>query len=159
MATATATLEAYAPYVEGGTESGAEGSANCTAMVLSTHPLSAAARDALSKSLASLGFISGHAAGAAGALTFAILSSEEGRLGPADAFAIVEGVDPLCLVIADADAAQTMSQAYRCPVDVDDAGRVFGRPCAAFRSFEDMLADSAEKQRAWAILKRIPRIS
>lgn len=141
--TAASTLEAYSTHVEGPVA--------CTAVVLSERPLSAAARDALTKSLASLGY------GDKG-VTFAVLDAEGMRIGAADAFSIIEGLDPLCLVIVDEASAQLLSQAYRCPLKLDAYMRLLGRPCAVFASFEGMLADAAEKQRAWAVLKRIPKL-
>lgn len=140
-------LEVYASHVEG--------SPACTALVVSERGLSDTARKALAKSLASLGF-----AGAQGKeLAFAVLHAENERLGAADALAIVEGLDPLCLVIADAASADLLSRAYRCPIELDATMRLLGRPCASFKAFEDMLSETNEKQRAWAILKRIPRVS
>lgn len=172
--TAASTLEAYASHVEG--------TASCTALVVSERALGDAARSALAKSLSSLGFVGAGAVGTAGSgvtsaastgaagtktagtktaagsgLAFAVLSAEGNRLGAADAFAIVEGLDPLRLVIADAASAELLSLAYRCPIEVDSQLRLLGRPSVAFANFEDMLGESGEKQRAWAVLKRLSR--
>lgn len=175
--TAASTLEAYASHVEG--------TASCTALVVSERALGDAARSALAKSLSSLGFVGAGAVGAVGTagsgvtsaastgaagtktagtktaagsgLAFAVLSAEGNRLGAADAFAIVEGLDPLRLVIADAASAELLSLAYRCPIELDSQLRLLGRPSVAFANFEDMLGESEEKQRAWAILKRLSR--
>lgn len=136
-------LEAYASHVEGPIA--------CTAIVLSERSLTDAARDALAKSLASLGY------GDKG-LAFAHLDAEGTVLGSSDIFSIIEGLDPLCLIVADEASAQLLSQAYRCPIALDAYMRLLGRPCAAFKSFEGMLADAVEKQRAWAVLKRIPKL-
>lgn len=141
--TAASTLEAYASHVKGPVA--------CTALVLSERPLTDAAHDALVKSLASLGY------GDKG-IAFAHLDAEGMRVGAPDAFSIIEGLDPLCLVIADEASAQLLSQTYRCPIALDAYMRLLGRPCAAFKSFEGMLAEAAEKQRAWAVLKRIPKL-
>lgn len=141
--TAASTLEAYSTHVEG--------PVTCTAVVLSERSLTDAARDALAKSLASLGY------GDKG-LAFAHMNAEGTTLGAPDAFSIIEGLDPLCLVVADEASAQLLSQAYRCPIALDAYMRLLGRPCAAFKSFEGMLADAAEKQRAWAVLRRIPKL-
>lgn len=136
-------LEAYASHIEGPIA--------CTAIVLSERSLTDAARDALAKSLASLGY------GDKG-LAFAHLDAEGTVLGSSDIFSIIEGLDPLCLIVADEASAQLLSQAYRCPIALDAYMRLLGRPCAAFKSFEGMLADAVEKQRAWAVLKRIPKL-
>lgn len=174
--TAASALEAYASHVEG--------TASCTALVVSERALGDAARSALAKSLSSLGFVGAGAVGAGTAgsgvtsaastgaagtktagtktaagsgLAFAVLSAEGSRLGAADAFAIVEGLDPLRLVIADAASAELLSLAYRCPIELDSQLRLLGRPSVAFANFEDMLGESEEKQRAWAIFKRLSR--
>lgn len=141
--TAASTLEAYASHVKGPVA--------CTALVLSEHALTAAAHEALIKSLASLGY------GDKG-VAFALLNAEGTALGAPEVFSIIEGLDPLCLVVADEASARLLSQAYRCPIAPDAYMRLLGRPSAVFKSFESMLADAAEKQRAWAVLKRIPKL-
>lgn len=70
---------------------------------------------------------------------------------------LVEGLDPLCIVIADRASSAVFSKAYqeRCPLDA--AGRVLGRSIVAFTSFASLLETPADKQRAWALLKTLPR--
>ena len=70
---------------------------------------------------------------------------------------LVEGLDPLCIVIADRASGAVFSKAYqeRCPLDA--AGRVLGRSIVAFTSFASLLETPADKQRAWALLKTLPR--
>lgn len=70
---------------------------------------------------------------------------------------LVEGLDPLCIVIADHASGAVFSKAYqeRCPLDA--AGRVLGRSIVAFTSFASLLETPADKQRAWALLKTLPR--
>lgn len=72
---------------------------------------------------------------------------------------LVEGLDPLCIIIADRASAATFSQAYgkRCPLDA--AGRALGRSVVAFTSFAGLLETPADKQRAWALLKALPRFT
>ncbi len=72
-------------------------------------------------------------------------------------FLLLEGLDPLCLIATDEQAAQTLAQAYRCEVPPEQACRVFGRPCVAFQSFSSMLNNPQDKQIAWALLKRLPK--
>ncbi len=76
-------------------------------------------------------------------------------LVPADAFAALEGLDAVAVVVADEIAATLLSQAYRCEVVLDAQGRLFGRPCVAFSSFEADLTDERAKQRDWALLKTL----
>ena len=114
-----------------------DGSPSALICAVSAQVLGEAARAALESSAAALGY--GH-----GAVTFATLADAEGALDGPALFALVEGLDPLCVVAADAEAATALSQAYR--------------PAVAFDSFEQMLADDQAKQRAWALLKTLPRL-
>ena len=76
-------------------------------------------------------------------------------LGPADLFEVIEGLDPIVMVAADWEAARALSEAYRCEVAPMKRSRLLGRTTVAFRSFEDMLATSRDKQAAWALLKQL----
>ena len=81
------------------------------------------------------------------------------QLSPADAFAALEGLDPEAIIVADDVAASLLAQAYRANVQVDACGRLFGRPCVAFTSFQADLAQERTKQRDWALLKMLRRSS
>ena len=72
-------------------------------------------------------------------------------------FLLLEGLDPLVVVAADAEAARALGAAYRQEVPLDSACRLFGRDAVAFKSFEHMLDDAQSKQAAWALLKKLPR--
>lgn len=128
-----------------------DGSPSALICAVSAQVLGEAARAALESSAAALGY--GH-----GAVTFATLADAEGALDGPALFALVEGLDPLCVVAADAEAATALSQAYRQELPPMKAARLFGRPAVAFDSFEQMLADDQAKQRAWALLKTLPRL-
>lgn len=128
-----------------------------TLLAVSFDPLSARAEDALRKSAVGLGF-------GTRALAFVALDSfdpesadGEMTLGSVDAFALVEGLDPLSVIIADDRAASVFGRAFHMQVPLDAASRAAGRTVVAFRSFDAMLDDPSEKQRAWALLKKIPR--
>lgn len=71
-------------------------------------------------------------------------------------FALVEGLDPLCVVATDSTAAATLAKAYRADVATNAASRLLGRTVVAFRSFSSMLNDGQDKQVAWALLKKLP---
>lgn len=81
-----------------------------------------------------------------------------GPLSDADAFSVVEGLDPFALVIADAAAADACSRAYRAPIATPDKSRLLGRDVVAFADFAAMLETPQEKQRAWGLLKRLPKL-
>ena len=72
-------------------------------------------------------------------------------------FLLLEGLDPLIVVAAGAEAARALGAAYRQEVPLDGACRLFGRDAVAFKSFEHMLDDAQSKQAAWALLKKLPR--
>lgn len=72
---------------------------------------------------------------------------------------LVEGLDPLCVIIADRASAAAFSQAYGKHCSLDAAGRALGRSVVAFTSFAGLLETPADKQRAWALLKALPRFT
>ncbi len=79
-------------------------------------------------------------------------------IGEGELFAVVEGLDPLCVVAGDATGAQALANAYQQSVPLDAHCRLFGRDAVAFRSFESLLGSAESKQRAWALLKKLPRL-
>ena len=128
-----------------------EGARTAPVCAVASERLPERARRALASSVEALGY-------GPEACTFVALSAgEAGALDRQALFLLLEGLDPLCLVAADADAARALGEAYRCTLQTDAAQRLFGRPCVAFESFDAMLDDPQEKQRAWALLKRLPR--
>ena len=75
-----------------------------------------------------------------------------------DLFTLMEGVDPLRVVATDTAAAQALAAAYGQPAVPGEHGRLFGRDIVAFHRFEDLLDDATHKQKAWALLKKLPRL-
>ena len=67
----------------------------------------------------------------------------------------MEGLDPVALVACDAFAAEALSAAYRTPVTLDADNRLLGRTTIIFQDFEGMMNTPADKQRAWALLKKL----
>lgn len=124
------------------------GAPTSTLMVISETPLSATAQEALEKSAASLEF--GNAP-----LAVVVAETPEGKLGAEDVRTIVEGLDPVALVAADAFAAELLSAAYRTPVTLDAPNRLMGRTAVIFEDFEGMMSAPDDKQRAWALLKKL----
>ena len=84
-----------------------------------------------------------------------VVETDEGKLGAEDVRTIVEGLDPVALVACDAFAAETLSAAYRTPVTLDADNRLLGRTAIIFQDFEGMMNTPADKQRAWALLKKL----
>ena len=143
----------------------AQGDAN-RVVVVSERALNSAAVDAIRKSVDKIGF-------GADACAWLNLVSERSRIdvegdGPSgqdvvgwgcltsdDVYDFIEGIDPICVVVADASSAKAVAQSYGEEVDCDAVNRVNGRTVVAFRNFEGMLDDEDSKQRAWRLLKRL----
>lgn len=139
---ARAAEEAWARF-----EERLSGSPQALLLVTSGQPLGTTARGALESTAERLGYGS--------VVAFAVLGSS--ALSEDEVFALVEGLDPVALVAADGEAARALSTAFRADVAPERISRVAGRSCAAFRSFEGMLEAPEAKQKAWALLKQLPR--
>lgn len=139
---ARAAEEAWARF-----EGRLSGSPQALLLVASGQPLGATARGALESTAERLGYGS--------AVAFAALGSP--TLSEDEVFALVEGLDPVALVATDGEAARALSTAFRADVAPERISRVAGRSCAVFRSFESMLEAPEAKQKAWALLKQLPR--
>lgn len=120
-----------------------------TVLAVSSAPLADAARKALVASMEALGY---------GRDGLGLVTTG-GALGSADLLTIVEGLDPLCLVATDTDAATLLAQAYRRDVAPDDACRLMGRTVVAFRNLTSLMDSPDDKQRAWALLKKLPKLN
>ena len=135
-----------------------DGNANALALVLSETPLGNTACEALAKSFAALGYGND-------ACAFATLAprgqtqTQAVHLDAQALFMLIEGLDPVSLVCADAQAIKALEGAYRTQLKPDAAERVFGRPAALLADFEGMLASDDGKQAAWRILKTMPRFA
>lgn len=124
------------------------GEPTSTLLVVTQAALSETALDALRKSARSLEF--GDAP-----LAVVTLASDEGTLGAEDLRTLVEGLDPVALVAANAAAAETLSAAYRTPLTPDAPNRLLGRTVVIFQNFEALMGTPDDKQKAWALLKKL----
>ncbi len=156
---AMAVVEAYAECVK------AEGAESL--LVVSERPLTAQAAAALESTASSLGWggracafatlhpaPSSDAAGGGGARA---ADDANPLLGASDLLSIVEGIDPQALVATDERAAALLGSAYHRPVQTEAVMRQNGRTVVDFRDFTGMLDSDSGKQRAWALLKRLPK--
>lgn len=133
-----------------------EGRHEALISVVSSKPLSPLARKALESSFAQQGYGSS-------SCTFVVLEGTAGtsglpRLTNQELFSALEGLDPLFSVITDKEAALDCSQAYRQPLPLNKRSRLFGRELRAFSSFETLLSSQEGKQKAWALLKSLPKL-
>lgn len=137
---AESVLTAFGAFVQGTPEA--------TVLAISSAAPVDAARTAIESSVRQLGFN-------ADACAWLTTAADGIALGPGELGTIVEGIDPLAVVCLDGEAAALFGQAYRCELALDAFARVKGRNVVAFEQFDALLDDSADKQRAWALLKRL----
>ena len=136
--------------------------------VVSQTPLGENAKKALASSAQALGY------GAQGCFFVIIAPHGCDALNAKQLFSLIEGIDPLALVAADKDATRALEQAYRVAQEAIYRGqdakephrfqlspnaytRILGRDAVTFSSFEAMLAKPDLKQKAWALLKKLPK--
>ena len=154
------------------------GTPNCMALVLSSRVPEAPVKNAIEKSLASFGYPENTWAWAT--LFPRVGNAGENGSGLADAdadaeptgacidpgvkldaqalFMLVEGIDPLCLIACDSESRDVLQDAYRAEIPLDSPARVFGRRTASFADLGALLHTDENKQKAWSILKSLPRL-
>lgn len=142
--------ELFGDYIEA---DGSEG--DLLTLVVYGRAPSGAARNAVEKSLAALGFGDGRCA----FVSLAPLDpSVEGGDIPLDAqalFLVVEGLDPVRVISTDQQASDVLCAAYRASVRTDCAARLFGRPSVLFRDLSQLVQSDDGKQKAWALFKTL----
>lgn len=146
---ARSVLERFAVYIEG--------TPNDVVMTLSLNPLSEQAKAAFEKSMERLGYGKNR-------IAYVCLNPTannndehtcESSLSATDLKALISGIDPLALILADSASCALYEKAYEAPVIPDKYQRIDCKNVIAFNDFEAMLALSDDKQRAWAILKNL----
>jgi hypothetical protein len=139
--------ELFGDYLEGG-------AAN-PAIAVSMRPLAPVARNAIEKSLEAFGFSDR----ACSYVTLLPRNSEsEGGDIVLDAqalYLLIEGLDPLYLIVTDKASAETIALAYRAAFDLDAPTRLMGRPCAVFEDLASLLTTDEGKRAVWKVLKRL----
>ena len=143
------------------------GTPNCMALVLSAHVPEAPVRNAIEKSLASFGYpentwawatLFPRAEGSDGTVANAKPIDSGVKLDAQALFMLVEGIDPLCLIACDSESRDALQDAFRAEIPLDSPARVFGRRTASFADLGALLHTDEGKQRAWSILKSLPRL-
>ena len=132
----------FAAHVDGG-EAG-------TVCVVSGTSAGEAVRAALSASFERLGY-------GRDACAWVALEARGEALSLADAYTLIESLDPLVLVATDSAATRTLAQIYRTAISPAKPVRLLGRDAVAFSDFAADLASPAAKQRAWSALKQLAR--
>ena len=125
------------------------GNANSLICVISSTPLAPLTQQALEKSFQALG----HGPNPCTYLTLQDQSSDS--LGEKELFSLVEALDPIILVIADAAAIEACQKAWRSQVPPHAQFKLFGRKARAFANLDAWVADEKGKQRVWSLLKSL----
>ena len=123
-----------------------EGDADRPALAMSSAALEHDARVAIDRSLVAFGY-------SPDSCSFATC----GALDPQAIFLFVEGLDPLYVIATDSEAVALLAKAYRCDYPLDSPIRVAGRPGVAFTDLHALMATPESKQRAWKLLKSLPK--
>ncbi|MBQ9022056.1 MAG: hypothetical protein IJ113_08645 [Eggerthellaceae bacterium] len=126
-----------------------EGPTEAFFLVVCSRSLSQNAHDALEKSAAALGWTTGPS------LVFA----DTDTLSKADIYKIIEGLDPVCLVLLGSEVQAKVADAYNCDVPTQGRFRLFGREACAFSDLDAMLEKESSKQAAWGLLRSLPQAS
>lgn len=140
-ATAEAVLEEYSAHVTA--------SPNASLLCLSSEVLPEEARAAITASAERLGY------GRDNVAWVVIAAEDHPSLAENGIRTIVEGIDPVALVVADSAAAALLAEAYKQPLFCDHPGRLAARSVAAFSNFEALMATPESKQKAWSLLKEL----
>lgn len=140
-----------------------EGNRSGLFCVVSSKPLNGAAHTALENSAASFGYgehactyvcLEGFSNSSATPQEAAFQTLSESTLQR-----VIEALDPRCLVLADAPAMQTCAAAYEEALSGDALNSLRGRDTLCFKDFEALMQTPESKQKAWALLKKLPRLS
>ncbi len=141
---------------------GYDGSANAAALVVSSREPSDAARAALAASFRTLGYASTSIGWAlcASAATPSAPESDTDTIQPKDGdlFTLIEAICPLCVVSLDRDAAKALSHDFNTPLPLEARTLLMGHACICFQDFDSLLSDDEGKQKAWALLKTLPKM-
>lgn len=143
---ARSVLEQFTLYIDG--------TPNDVVMVISTYPLSGQAQQAFEKSAERLGYGKNRIAYVC-LQGVASDTDTQALLSASDLKAIITGIDPLALILADSASCTLLEEAYATSVITDKFQRINCKNVVAFDGFENMLASNDDKQRAWAILKNL----
>lgn len=146
------TRETFAPFLQG--------CPTALVCIISSSTLQQREKDALENALVALGYGSKICTW----VTLQTTSNLQNSSHPASAqldrqtfFQMIEGLDPLCLIVTDTEAASLAGQAYRQSLSPNTPCRLLGRNTVVFGSFASLLDNPQGKQKAWALLKALPK--
>lgn len=142
----TATQEVFdlfADYIEGAFDR--------PYLVIASNALSDQATNAIERSLNALGY---HAP----AYSVVQLDPENApcALDESALLMLIEGIDPLRVICADAAALQVLSRAYRTEFTANTIERLWGRTAAFFDDLDGLIRTENGKRTAWELFKALP---
>lgn len=144
-------LERYAAFIEGAPAA--------FFLVITQAPLGSAARNALEKSALALGWQEGPTyvwTGTLDAPSDAGAEAAQDSLTPDEVFEVVEGLDPICVVLIGQATYALAAQAFKQDIPAQGRFRLFGRDACAFGNLETLLKTEAGKKSVWALLRGLP---
>ena len=77
-------------------------------------------------------------------------------LGPEQLISAIEGLDPLCAVVAGHGSLSLFAKAYRIERPEQGFAHILGRPTCLLPNIEALLGTNEGKQKAWSIMKALP---
>lgn len=122
-----------------------EGASDRPFLVLSHAMLQPTAKDAIEKSLDALGF-------GPEVCTFATLGD---AIDDQALFSLVEGLDPVHVIVTDDAAGTSVNDAYRMALAPNAPNRIFGRQSVVFENLEALIEDEPGKRKAWELFKQL----
>lgn len=128
----------------------AKASPSDTLAALSAAPLNDNARNAIRASAEKLGY------GRDGCSWLCLKAANDGSELPTEGLKeLVESLDPVSVIAADAHAASALSNAYGIALKANDVARMNGRTVVCLDGFEQMLGSEEGKQLAWRLMKHL----
>ena len=89
-------------------------------------------------------------------------TADQGEPMPLDAhalFTLAEGLDPRCIIALDSQASRTLAEAFHVKHILNAHARFSGRDVVAFSDFASLMNSPEDKQRAWRLLKKLPKLN
>jgi hypothetical protein len=123
-----------------------DASANICTLVISIGKVGEYARNAIERSAASLDF---------GEIGWACIggSEEQSQLTARDIWLLVEGLDPLRVVVCDKVATELFASAFKTKATHDSFCRIMCRNVVCFDDLDKLV--QTDKQKVWALFKQI----
>ncbi len=85
-------------------------------------------------------------------------AANPGQTESGNLFTLIEAICPLCVVSLDRDAATALSHDFNTPLPLEARTLLMGHGCICFQDFEGLLSGDEGKQKAWALLKTLPKM-